>query len=87
MAQSEFEIERVKVRSDDGNYENTLVVIQEMIEARTRANPNGMTPGMKRIETVDGYHCNYKSDGVYEIVNDPRAIHLVVRRVPSPVSR
>lgn len=75
------EIERFKARSDDGKYETTVVIYQQMIPAGTRENPRAMISGMKEARTIDDDACTPKDDtgDLWGIV----AQGIIVRRVRS----
>lgn len=75
------EIERFDARSDDGEYETTIIIYQNFIDVGTRENPNAVAPGLKEARTIDGYAVNVKGDDEFEIVNDPLHPGMIVRRI------
>jgi hypothetical protein len=75
------EIDRFHARSDDGEYETTIVVYRELIDMGTGAKPDAMIPGNKRARTLDGYPCSRINDDAFQIVDDPLHAGMIVRRV------
>ena len=71
------EIKRFDARSDDGEYETTIIIYQDFIDAGTRGSPNAVIPGMKKARTIDGCACNRIDDDTFEIV--PTGV--IVRRI------
>lgn len=76
------EIERFVARSDDGEYETTIIIYRDYIDAGSLQNPNTEIPGkLTEARTVDGYACNQLGDDRFEIVNDPPHPAMIVRRI------
>lgn len=75
------EIERFLARSDDGEYEATIIVYQNFVEAASRNAPHAVIPGLKEARTPDGLACKFKDEDTFEIVNDPFHPGMIVRRV------
>ena len=76
-AREQREIERFAARSDDGAYETTIVVYQDLIDVQTRANPHARVPGLKDARTSEGHACNRIDDDTWEVVQ----LGLIVRRI------
>jgi len=77
----ETEVERFPARSEDGEYETTIIVFQSFIDTATRAHPGAVAPGLRKARTIDGHACNRRADGTFEVVGDPIHPGVVLRRV------
>jgi hypothetical protein len=75
------EIERFDARSNNGEYETTIIVYQDFIDAGTMQDPNAVVLGMKEARTPDGYGVNVKGDDEHEIVNDPLHPAMIVQKI------
>jgi len=60
-AKERREIERFDARSDDGEYETTIVIYQDFIDAGTRGSPNAVIPGMKEVTCPNAMKISRKS--------------------------
>jgi hypothetical protein len=68
------EVERFRARSEEGNYETTIIIMQYM-------SPLGI-PGLKEARTVEGYECVMLPGGrSFRVMTHPSSPRLVVRRV------
>lgn len=80
-AKERREIDRFVARSDDGAYETTIIVYQEII-ADTAFGPRHVAlPSTADYRTIDDYDVNVKGNDEFEIVNDPLHPAMIVRRV------
>lgn len=75
------EIDRFDVRSEDGKYATTIVVLQDFITAGTWNDPNAILPGLKEARTIEGFACNRIDDNTFEIVTDLRHPKMIVKRI------
>lgn len=76
------EIGRFVARSEDGEYEATIVVLQKFIDASTLSNRSAPPiPGLKEVRTADGFACDYLDENTFKVVNDPFHPGMIVRRV------
>lgn len=61
------EIDSFPAFTDTGT-EYRIFQYQEYIDASTAQKPNATIPGLKFMETSDGFHVNYLDDNTYQIV-------------------
>ena len=75
------ELERFVARSDDGQYECTIIVLLNLVPVPSNDDPNATRPGSRELKTETGFDCNDLGEDLFEIVNDPLHPGVIVRRV------